>query len=205
MGILDWLTPGGGKKADLSASISELAESARLESQRQNMPPRRALVWEALCGGASDILSQLLVSNREKALDWGLKGQRGKVTYPRLVALYWWMLLYQLVLFKNRGIDGYGPADEEFSEMSKAAREWVGSLASDSGQQIAAPEPWEPGWRSQVSLEAALGLYNRVTVMLEMRIDPDARVLRVSHFTTATVRAYDSTVQKSLAERLAGM
>ena len=205
MGFLDWLLPGGGMKAELSVSIGELTDAARRESERQGMPPRRALIWDALCGEASGLLNQLLIRNTIKEIDWGLKGRTSTVTQPRLLVLYWWMLLYQLVLFRNRGIDGYTTVGEDFSELSKAAHTWVDYLVSVSEVGLSVPGPWEDRWHTQVSLEAALSLYNRVAVLLEMNIDPNARVLKVSHFTTATERAYNLAVQGPLAERLIEM
>ena len=169
------------------------------------MPPRRALIWDALCGEASGLLNQLLIRNKIKEIDWGLKGRTSKVTQPRLVVLYWWMLLYQLVLFRGRGIQGCATVGEDFSELSKAAHIWIDYFVSESEERLSVPDPWEDRWHSQVSLEAALGLYNRVTVLLEMRIDPNARILKVSHFTNATERAYDLAVQRPLAEHLTEM
>ena len=105
------------------------------------MPPRRALIWDALCGEASGLLNQLLIRNTIKEIDWGLKGRTSKVTQPRLVVLYWWMLLYQLVLFRSRGIDECATVGEDFSELSKAAHIWIDYFVSESEERLSVPDP----------------------------------------------------------------
>ena len=104
MAFLDMLIPGRGK-AELRSEINALTQLALSESQRQGLPPKRAMLWEACCNQASDLVVQLFLRNSNRQLNWGLKGQRRKLDRPRLTTIYWWLLLYQLVLFKSRGVD----------------------------------------------------------------------------------------------------
>ena len=55
MTILDMIVPGRAK-ANLRRDIEELNEIALRESQRLSLPPKRAVLWEALCNGASDLV-----------------------------------------------------------------------------------------------------------------------------------------------------
>lgn len=198
MGLLDMLMPGSGK-AGLRADIDELNRLALAEADRQGLPPKRAVLWEACCNQASDIVVQLFLDNSSKQLDWGLKGKRKKLNRPRLTAVYWWMLLYQIVLFKRRGVDGYH-SDDEFSELSQAAHVFIEELAS-SYEDVVNPGPWEARWQNQMSLEASLGMYNGVMAMLGLRVDADARIMRVSLFTSATEQAFDTNIKRAVAER----
>lgn len=187
-------------KSKLRRSIVELAEVARQEAARQELSPKTAALWEALCGGAHDVLSQLLVRNTIKQMDWGLKSHRGRVSQPRLVIMYWWMLLYQLVLFKNRGAEGYS-AEEHFPLLYGVAQRFVERAASSTRSNGVAPDPWEERWSSRVTLEASLSLYNRTIQLLGLYNDTNLMINRVSLFTTAAERAYDAAVKKGLADR----
>ena len=51
-----------------------------------------------------------------------------------LVVLFWWMLIYQIVVFKNRGLEGYTP-DDEVEPMYR-------------GRADASSRPSSPGWKS---------------------------------------------------------
>lgn len=184
-------------KASLQREIDELNQAALRHAQRLNMPPDRSALWEACCNEASSVIAQLFISNSDKQLDWGLKGHRKKLNQPRLVAVYWWMLLYELVLLKNRGVEGYH-AEDEFGELSHAAHEFIEHLVREPDYDALNPGPWEGRWRSQVSLEAALGVYNRTMELLGLNVDPEARIFRVSHFTSATERGYDANVKAAL-------
>jgi len=199
MVIVDRVVPGR-LKTNLRRAILGLNQAARLEVSRQALPPRTATLWEAMCDGASDILHQLLVKNGDKHLDWGLKRARHKINEPRLVVMYWWLLLYQLVMFRNRGVAGYS-VEEEFPGLRHAAHQFIAHLASSNNFRVGMPDPWEERWETQVSLEASLGLYNRVMGMLGMYVDLDKRIFRVSLFTSATERVYDSVIRRRLSER----
>ncbi len=200
MDILAWVLPGR-LKSNLRKGIEELAEASRQQTGQQGLPPHRAALWEALSSEAAEITRQLLVRNTEKTLDWGLKRHRRRVNQPRLVAIYWWMLLYQLVLFRNRGIDGYAKEDE-FWELYSVAQRFLEYLNAHSTESVAvAPEPWEGKWTSQYSLEASLGLYNRVMQLLHLYTDEERRINHVSLFTTATERGYDARVRPAVLGR----
>jgi hypothetical protein len=105
--------------------------------------------------------------------------------------------MYQFVLFKHRGVDGF-PRDEELPELCRASERFIEHIAHPSNLDFQAPGPWEDRWNNQVSLEASLGLYNRVMEMLNLRVDLDQRIMRVSLFTTAAESIYDSKVRDSL-------
>jgi hypothetical protein len=143
---------------------------------------------------------QLFVDNEDKNVDWRLKGHRRKLNPPRLVAVYWWMVHYQLVLFKNRGAEGYD-VEDEFSELLGTAQGFLRHLMSIDGYGTVDPGQWADGWASQTSLEAALGLYNVMMQILGLRIDLEQRINRVSLFTSASERAYDSIVKMEASRR----
>lgn len=140
------------------------------------------------------------MESADKTVDWKLKGHKRKLTPPRLVAVYWWMVLYQLVLFKNRGAEGYD-VECEFSELLGTAQGFLKNLISLDGYGAVDPGQWDDGWASQVSLEAALGLYNRVMQLLGQRIDIEQRIYRVSLFTAASERAYDVNIKVESSRR----
>ena len=197
MPILEWVVPGRAKKSTLRSRIAELAEAARRESVTQGLSARRSALWETQCGEAAELVYQLLIKNSHKQLDWGLKGHRGRVNHPRLVTIYWWMLLYQLVMLRNRGLEGYC-ADEEFRELSRMADRFMRQRSVSPEFNGEMPEPWDKGWRDQVTLEAGLGIYNRTMELLGLYIDPGRRIEMVSLFTSATERAYDSRVRRNI-------
>ena len=199
MPILDALVPGRAKSNTRNA-IGDLNAVARKEAERQALPPARAALWSSICDGASFLLHQLFVDNEDKTVDWRLKGHRRKLSPTRLVAAFWWMVHYQLVLFKTRGADGYVVQDE-FSELLNTARSLLAYLTSIEGYGGGDPGHWSEGWASQVSLEAALGTYNALMQMLGLRIDLEQRINRVSLFTSASERAYDSIVKTAASRR----
>ena len=199
MPILDALVPGRAK-ANTRKAIGDLNALAHEEAERQSLSPATALLWTSICDGASYMMLQLFVANEEKAVDWRLKGRRGRLKPPRLAAIYWWMVLYQLVLFKKRGAEGY-EVEDEFSELLGTAQRFLKNLVSIDGYGEAEPGQWDEGWVSQVPLEAALGLYNRIMQILGLRINLEQRINRVSLFTSASERAYDAIVKMELSRR----
>ena len=202
MPILDWLGLGESRKAKLQRAIEDLADRARRESERQALPPPRAAVWETLCDGAAEIVHQLLTRNAHRDLDWGLKGHRGRIDDRRLAVIYWWMLLYHLVMFKSRGLDGYD-TEVEFPALRDVAQSFCSHLASAPEFGGVKCEPWENRWQSQVSLEASMAIYNRTLELLGLPNDLTRRINRVSLFTTATERGYTSTVSEAVHRRIA--
>ena len=88
MRVLEWMIPGRRRLADLELNINRVAESARRETLLHGFGPRLTRLWWALCDLAENTVYQLIVRNDDGRLDWGLKAHRGKVDYPRLVAVY---------------------------------------------------------------------------------------------------------------------
>ena len=187
---LQWMIPGRRHRAYLEISIGKLAASARRETQLHGFGPRLNTLWVALCEGAENTIYQLIIRNDDGRLDWGLRGHRRKVDYPRLVAIYWWMLLYQLVLFRNRGRYGYIP-DEELPKLSDAAYSFLQREFSRLSTLVRQPGPWDERLLQQYPLESALGVYNQVYQILGLNNDLNRRIGHVSHFTAATEAAYD--------------
>jgi len=106
------------------------------------------------------------------------------------VAIYWWILLYQLVLFRNRGLYGYFPV-EELPIFSDAAHSFLQREFSNLPGSVPLPEPWDENWIRKYTLESALGIYHLVYDRLGQDNDLSRRIGRVSQFTTATETAYD--------------
>lgn len=197
MAITDIFIPGR-IKANLAAELSLVKAMAVQQSQVAGLSAQRSAIWEACCNGAEDLVAQLFIANRDKHLDWGLKKHRRKLDRTRMSAVYWWMLLYQLVLLRNRGLDGHDK-DEEFASLSQVAHEFMETLASSPDSPAINPGPWEERWDRQVSLEAALGLYNILMQVFRLHVDFEVRIARVSLFTSATENAYDTNIRASLS------
>ena len=100
------------------------------------------------------------------------------------------MLLYELVLFRNRGLVGYTP-DEDLPIFSDAALSFLQREFSGLPATAQLPGPWDEQWLRQYTLESAMGIYNQVYQLLGLRNDLNRRIGHVSHFTTATETAYD--------------
>ena len=196
MAFTDIFIPGR-IKLNLTSDLSALKETAYLQSKSAGLSRQRIALWEACCDGAADLMAQLFIKNQIKQLDWDLKKRRRKLNRPRLQTIYWWMLLYQLVLLRNRGLDGYDK-DQEFECLRQVAFDFIEELASSPENDVANPGPWGDGWYRQVSLEAALGLYNGVMQVFGVYVDMEARIYRVSLFTSASERAYDSNIKGQL-------
>ena len=186
----------GSSKSRLRSDIDELLRIS-LEFGARNLDRKRAALWSACCEGAADTIAQLFVQNSDKSLDWGLKRHRKRLNEQRLAAIYWWMLLYQLVLFRNRGIDGYDRV-EDFDALSAAASELMAELVSLPHIGAVNPGPWQERWQRQVALEAALDIYNSVMEALALRINTEARVMQVSLFTSATERRFNTLTKPAV-------
>ncbi len=196
MAFTDIFIPGR-IKMNLISDLSVLKETAYQQSKSAGLSEQRIALWGACCDGAEDLMAQLFVKNQIKQLDWKLKKRKRKLNKPRLQTIYWWMLLYQLVLLRNRGLDGYNK-DQEFGSLRQIAFNFIEELASSQENGMVNPGPWGPGWDRQVSLEAALGLYNSVMQVFGVYVDPEARIAQVSLFTSATEKAYDSNIKGQL-------
>lgn len=200
MDILQILFPPIAKSR-LRGDIAELNRVA-LGCAAEALPDaKRAALWAACCDAAADVVSQLFVKNSDKTLNWDLQRHRRKLNGQRLAAIYWWMLLYQLVLFRNRGIEGYDRA-ADFAALCGAADEVMARFVALPHIGAAHPGAWEERWQTQVCLEAALGIYNRTMDTLGIRLNADARILCVSLFTSATERAFDRVTRPAALRAL---
>ena len=181
--------PGRGK-ARLNSDIEELCRIS-IELGEDKLDRSRAALWSACCEAATDTVAQLFVQNADNALDWGLKRHRKRLNEQRLASIYWWMLLYQLVLFRNRGVDGYDRVTD-FDALRETADELIAELVRLPHIGAVNPGPWQKHWQRQVALEAALDMYNSVMETLGIRINTEARVMQVSLFTSATERRFNT-------------
>ena len=186
----------GSAKSRLRSDISELRRIS-VELGANRLDRRLGALWTASCDGAADTVEQLFVENTDKTLDWGLKRHRKRLNGQRLAAIYWWMLLYQLVMFRNRGIDGYD-RNEDFGTMRETAEDLMAELVRLPHIGAVNPGPWQEHWQRQVSLEAALGMYNSVMDALAIRINTEARVMQVSLFTSATERRFNTVTRPAV-------
>ena len=186
----------GSSKSRLRSDINELLRIS-LEFGASSLDSRLAALWTGCCEGAADTVAQLFVQNPDKSLDWGLKRHRKRLNEQRLAAIYWWMLLYQLVLFRNRGIDGYDRI-EDFGELREAADSLIDEFVRLPHIGAANPGPWQEHWQRQVALEAALDVYNSVMETLALRINTEARVMQVSLFTSATERRFNTVTRTAV-------
>ena len=152
-----------------------------------------------LCDASGQTLQQLLVKNNDRRLDWGLKKHSKRVSDPVLVVLFWWMLLYQIVVFKNRGLEGYTP-DDVVDAMYELARRFVETEFARMEVATDPPGPWAEGWRRQYPIESAMEFYNATYSMLNLKNDLSLRVEHVSHFTTLTEQAYDRIAAETVFE-----
>lgn len=200
MSMFDRLIPGRSK-ANLRISIEGIHQVALREVQRQEMTPVSALLWKPMCEGARATLNQLFIDTSDKYMDWGLKNKRHKIGEPHAAVLYWWMVLYQMVMFKNRGISGIC-VDEAFDDLLLVSDGFLAHLSSPGQYNFKSPGPWDDRWKTQVPLEATLGFYNRMMLMLRLHVDRDQRVYRVSLFTSAMERDYDENIRAGLADRI---
>ena len=186
----------GSAKTRLRSDIEELCRIS-VELGENKLDRRRAALWSACCEGAADTVAQLFVQNTDRTLDWGLKRHRKRLNAQSLAAIYWWMLLYQLVLFRNRGIDGYDRS-ADFDALRDTADELIAELVSLPHIGAVNPGPWQEHWQRQVALEAALDIYNRVMEALGIRINSEARVMQVSLFTSATERRFNTVTKPAV-------
>ena len=186
----------GSAKSRLRSDIDEL-RSISLEFGTDNLDRRLTALWTACCDSAADTVLQLFVQNTDKSIDWGLKRHRKRLNAQSLAAIYWWTLLYQLVLFRNRGIDGYDRV-EDFDTLRDTADNLMAEFASLPHIGAANPGPWQEHWQRQVALEAALDMYNSVMEALGIRVNTEARVIQVSLFTSATERRFNTVTRPAV-------
>ena len=198
MGIAD-LFMRGQRRRKLGLSIDGVAGVARSRAEADGLDASRARLWNMLCDASGQTLQQLLVKNDDRRLDWGLKKHSKRISDPVLVVLFWWMLLYQIVVFKNRGLAGYTP-DEEVEAMYEVARRFVETEFARMEVEVDPPGPWADGWRRQYPIESAMEFYNSTYSMLNLSNDLTLRIEHVSHFTTLTEQAYDRLAAETAVE-----
>ncbi len=189
MNIADLLIPGRRRRRrNLELSIDGITEVAR--SNAQELDSRGAALWNMLCDASRETLRQLLINNDDELLDWNLKKHIKRVNDFNLVIFFWWMLLYQIVIFKTRGLAGYDPANDS-GRMHDVSIIFVTAELQKMGRSSGPPVSWADDWERQFPLESAMSMYNSVYNLLGLSGDLTARVQHVSHFTTITEKAYD--------------
>ena len=201
MGISDWVFPGRKRRRNLlGLSIDGVADVARSRAKIERLDDKTSRLWRLLCDASRETIGQLLIQNHDKQMDWGLKKHIKLVDDPTLVVMFWWMLLYQIVVFKNRGLDGYEP-DSQVGRLHDVARRFVETEFIRLGIATQPPGPWASNWDRLVALESAMEFYNQTYDLLGLRNDITQRINHVSHFTTITERAYDRLVSNAPADR----
>ena len=189
MNLAELLIPGRRKRRrNLELSIDGVTEIAR--ARAGELDSRGAALWNLLCDASRETLRQLLISNDDELLDWGLKKHIKRVDDLSLLIFFWWMLLYQLVLFKTRGLEGYNPSDDA-GPMHDLSRSFVTAELTRLGKGVGPPASWADDWDRQFPLESAMSMYNSVYNLLGLSGDLTIRIQHVSHFTTITEKAYD--------------
>lgn len=194
MGILDRLVPGRARR-NLALSIDGVASVARDGVGADGMDSPNHRLWTLLCDASRQTLHQLLVKNDDKRLDWGLKKRAARIDDTALVVMFWWMLLYQLVVFRNKGLDGYSP-EESTDPMYEAATRFVESEFARLGIEIP-PPLWAEDWRRHYPLESAMAFYNCAYDLLHLDNDLTKRIEHVSHFATLTERGFERLAAES--------
>ena len=186
----------GGRRRDLALSIDGAAEVARARAGADGMDETQARLWTFLCEASRRTLRRLLADGGDPMMDWGIRKYARRVDDPKLITLFWWMLLYQTVLFINRGMNGVAPDDATIDAIFAAARRFLETEFARANADFDPPGPWAKDWRRQFTLESAMALYNHVYVLLGVPGDFTKRINHVSHFTTATERAYDDMARE---------
>ncbi len=198
MGIADLFIPGQ-RRRKLGLSIEGVVGVARSRAEAEGLDASRVRLWNMLCVASGQTLQQLLVKNDDRRLDWGLKKHAKRVSDPVLIVLFWWMMIYQIVLFKNRGLEGYDP-EEDVEPMYEFARQFVETEFARMEVEADAPGPWSENWRRQYPIESAMEFYNSTYSMLNLANNLTLRIEHVSHFATLTEQAYDRLAAESVFE-----
>ena len=194
MGILDRLIPGRARR-NLALSIDGVADVARNGAASDGLDSADARLWALLCEASRQTLRQLFVKNDDSRLDWGLKKRAGRIDDTALVVFFWWMLLYQLVVFRSKGVDGYS-RDEATDSMYEAATRFARAEFARLG--IDMPPPlWAENWRRHYPIESAMAFYNSAYDLLHLDNDLTKRIEHVSHFATLTAQGFERLASES--------
>ena len=189
MNLADLLIPGRRKRRrNLELSIDGVTQVAC--DRAGELDDHSAALWIMLCDASRETLRQLLIGNDDELLDWGLKRHIRRVDDLNLVIFFWWMLLYQVVLFKTHGLDGYDPAADA-GRMHDLTRKFVTAELNKLGRGLGPPASWADDWERQFPLESAMSMYNSVYNLLGLSGDLTVRIQHVSHFATITEKAFD--------------
>ena len=194
MGILDRLIPGRARR-NLALSIDGVAEVARNGAASDGLDSADARLWALLCEASRQTLGQLLVKNDDKRLDWNLKKRAARIDDTALVVLFWWMLIYQLVVFRNKGADDYSP-DESTESMYAAAVRFAKAEFARLGIEMP-PPLWADDWRRHYPIESAMAFYNSAYDLLRLDNDLTKRIAHVSHFATLTMQGFERLASES--------
>ena len=194
MSIADLFVPGRRKRRrNLELSINGVSEAALASADE--LEGVEARLWGTLCESSRQTLYQLFIKNDEEGMDWGLKPHIKRVNDLNLVVIFWWTLVYQIVIFKTKGIDGNHSADDA-GRMYEVSRNFVSGELSKLGAVAGPPRSWADDWERQFPLESAMSMYNSVYNLLDLTGDLTVRIHHVSYFTTITERAYDRLAGK---------
>ena len=194
MGILDRLVPGRARR-NLALSIDGVADVAQNGDAADGLDRAESRLWALLCDASRQTMRQLLVKNDDKRLDWELKKRAGRVDDTALVVMFWWMLLYQIVVFRNKGLAGYSP-DESTDPMYGAAMRFVQTEFARLGIEMR-PPLWAEDWRRHYPLESAMAFYNATYDLLRLDSDLTKRITHVSHFATLTEQGFERLASES--------
>ena len=197
MGIVDFMLPGR-RRRNLDLSIHGVSDVARSRVELDGLDRQGAALWKILCGASQQTLHQLLIKPSNSRMDWGLRKHIGRVSDPALVVLFWWMLLYQIVVFRNRGFAGYEP-EREIWRMFESAENFVKSEWARLAFAGPPPGPWSANWNRQFPLESAMEFYNATYDLLGLTNNLTQRISHVSYFTSLTEQAYDRLIAESFS------
>ena len=100
------------------------------------------------------------------------------------------MLVYQVTIFRTRGLEGYDP-DDDAGHIYELSVRFITAELQKLGRGSGLPVSWANDWERQFPLESAMSMYNSVYNLLGLSGDLTVRIQHVSHFTTITENAYD--------------
>lgn len=198
MALLEWIVPRL-RKRNIRRAFHNVVILARYESLRQALPPRTAVLWETLSGVAGGVLQQLFVDNPNPGMDWGLKQYRRRLTSPLVGQIFWWMILYLFVVFRERGLEGY-KTQEEFDALRDTAHRFIEWLCSQPEIRRDIPPLWDESWEQQNEIGATMKLYDAVLTALDVPIEPEKRAVQVARFSAQTPLLY-SMIQSIVSKR----
>ncbi|MBI3965542.1 MAG: hypothetical protein HY329_07900 [Chloroflexi bacterium] len=160
-GLIPWL----GRR-NTAEAIALMYQFAADYVALKPVSPKDAPLWKALVDASAATLHQLLVDNADRDLDWGLKRHRRRLNQAELLVLSYWMTLYYLKLFRQRGLRGY-ITPQAFRVLHRIADGWAAWVANDLN--VAVPQAWSATWLSDEEATAARALYEAVHTSCDFR------------------------------------